>query len=143
MTEKNEQSEAQRIEDATKVEVRLNEDDSLDEIVGTGWFHLEQMDYNKWWMSLGPHNVWLSAKGKITASIELNAYPQQSLATPPLESESPDVAQKWADALRALEQKWRAEIADALRTMHPESSYIAARTSDADQLATTIKAMGG
>ena len=47
--------------------VRTNEDGSLDEVVGTGWFHLEQMDSNKWWMQLGPHMVTLTARGKISA----------------------------------------------------------------------------
>lgn len=48
-------------------EARFNDDGSLDEVVGTGGFHLEQMDTNYWWMKLGPHMVSLRAKGKITA----------------------------------------------------------------------------
>lgn len=56
-------------------EVRLNDDGSLDELVGSGAFHLEQMGDNHWWMSLtGPGgeevHVWLQARGKITASYE-------------------------------------------------------------------------
>lgn len=50
-----------------EVIVRFNEDGSLDEVIGTGIFHLEQMDNNHWWMQLGPHMVNLSARGKVKA----------------------------------------------------------------------------
>ena len=52
------------------VEIRYNSDGTLDEVVGTGLFHLEQMDTNKWWMELSTDvHVWLTAKGKITATV--------------------------------------------------------------------------
>ncbi len=35
------------------IEIRLNEDGSLDEIVGKGPFHLEQLDDDEWFLSLG------------------------------------------------------------------------------------------
>ena len=37
------------------VEVRLNEDGTVDEIVGTGFFHLEELDDGLYWMALTPH----------------------------------------------------------------------------------------
>jgi hypothetical protein len=57
----------------TPPEVRLHKDGTLDEIVVTnGYFHLEQMDHNHWWLvceSGGVSvNVNLHAKGKITAT---------------------------------------------------------------------------
>ncbi len=84
------------------VEVRNNPDGSLDEIVGQGLFHLEQMDTNRWWMSLGPHGVWLGAKGKITARVELNAYgpysPRPTIAAPPAAAVE---GEAWADSFFA------------------------------------------
>lgn len=54
-------------------EVRLDGDE-LDELVGDGSFHLENMDTNLWWMELrnpaGAVAVWLRARGKITAHYE-------------------------------------------------------------------------
>ena len=54
--------------------VRLNEDGSLDEVVGIGSFHLEQMDNNHWWLRLesatGSVSIWLKARGTIIASYE-------------------------------------------------------------------------
>ena len=53
-----------------KTEVRLANDE-LDEVVGKDVdAHLEQMDYNHWWLCIGNVNVWLHAKGKITATYE-------------------------------------------------------------------------
>lgn len=57
------------------IEVRLNHDNTLDEIVANGArFHLEQMDNNRWWLVVENDghsvNVWLSARGKITAYFE-------------------------------------------------------------------------
>jgi hypothetical protein len=54
-------------------EVRLNEDGTLDEIAHPA-AHLEQMDYNHWFLEVGPNGdsvaVWLRAKGKIEATFE-------------------------------------------------------------------------
>lgn len=56
-------------------EVRLNDDGTLDEIVGSGLFHLEQMHNNHWWMcfeSAGKRvdvNIW-TKKAHITANVE-------------------------------------------------------------------------
>lgn len=55
-----------------KCEARFNDDGTLDEIVGFGTFHLEQMDTGHWWMQLGPHMVGLHARGKITANFGAN-----------------------------------------------------------------------
>lgn len=53
-------------------DVRFNDDGTLDEIVGSGKFHLEQMGHDHWWMQLGPHMVNLSARGKIRAHFGRN-----------------------------------------------------------------------
>lgn len=58
-------------EDAEPV-VRFNDDGTLDEVVGRGQFHLEQMGSGHWWMQLGPHIVNLSARGKIRANFGRN-----------------------------------------------------------------------
>jgi hypothetical protein len=47
-------------------EIRLV-DGKLDEVVGKD-AHLEQMDYNRWWLRIGNVCVWLHAKGRIAAS---------------------------------------------------------------------------
>lgn len=52
--------------------VRFNDDGSLDEVVGVGEYHLEQMDSGHWWMQLGPHHVNLSAKRSIKAIFSAN-----------------------------------------------------------------------
>lgn len=49
-------------------EVRLANGE-LDEVVGQD-AHLEQMDYNHWWLRIGNVMVNLTAKGKITATYE-------------------------------------------------------------------------
>ena len=36
------------------VEVRYNEDGTVDEILGTGWLHMEQMDADLWWFGFHP-----------------------------------------------------------------------------------------
>ena len=65
-------------ESQPQAEFRTNEDGSLDELVGHGRFHLEQMDTNHWWMALetplGRYTVGLHAKGKITALYELERH---------------------------------------------------------------------
>ena len=35
------------------MDIRLNDDGTLDEIVGKGRFHLEQMDDDQWFLDLG------------------------------------------------------------------------------------------
>ena len=50
-------------------ELRFNEDGTLDEVVSS-YCHLEQMDYNHWFLDAGTAAVWLHAKGKITATFE-------------------------------------------------------------------------
>ena len=54
------------------VEIRRNEDDSLDEIVGYGYFHLEQMASGHWWIGFGSPltHVNLYSMRKITANYE-------------------------------------------------------------------------
>jgi hypothetical protein len=55
----------------SEIEIRRNEDGSLDEIVGTGTFHLEQMDDNHWWMQFNDGvMVHLIARGAIKATTE-------------------------------------------------------------------------
>lgn len=59
------------------LELRFHEDGSLDEVVcAQAYFHFEQMDLNHWWFVVTDEktgksvNVWLHAKGKITAAFE-------------------------------------------------------------------------
>lgn len=59
--------------DATRTE--FNRDGTLNEIVAFGAFvHLEQMDSNQYWLMITAgetdHVIWLTARGKITASYE-------------------------------------------------------------------------
>jgi hypothetical protein len=53
--------------------VRLNSDGTLDEVCAPG-FHLEQLDYNHWFMEIDVGGnavaVYLHAKGKINANYE-------------------------------------------------------------------------
>ena len=65
----------QRFAPPEQPEVRLNDDGTLDEVVGIGAFHLEQMAEDHWWMeienSAGRVAVWLTAgRGKIAAIYE-------------------------------------------------------------------------
>lgn len=61
-----------QIFDVKTPEVRNNSCGTLDEVVGTGFFHLEQMDDTCWWMSLSSRGqsvvVYLQSKEKITAT---------------------------------------------------------------------------
>jgi len=57
--------------EARKVEIRTDPCGALDEVVSSG-AHLEQMANNSWFLSIGEVNVWLNAKGKITATYEDN-----------------------------------------------------------------------
>ena len=54
-------------------EIRLNDDGTLDEIVGNGFFRLEQMDNGRWWLGLYGDNssvcVVLTARGRIKAEV--------------------------------------------------------------------------
>ena len=52
--------------------VRFNDDGTLDEVVGIGQFHLEQMGATHWWMQLGPHMVNLHSKATIKANFSRN-----------------------------------------------------------------------
>lgn len=49
------------------IEIRLNEDGSLDEIVGDGRFMIEQMDDGLWFLDLGGVALDLSARGSVRA----------------------------------------------------------------------------
>ena len=65
----------QRFAPPEQPEARLNEDGTLDEVVGIGAFHLEQMADDHWWMeienSAGRIAVWLITEGgKIVATYE-------------------------------------------------------------------------
>lgn len=56
-------------------EIRPNEDGSLDELVGWGFFHLEQMGRNAWWLGIDTEDgrslhVNFHAKGKLTTTVE-------------------------------------------------------------------------
>lgn len=68
-------------------EVRLNDDGTLDEVVGSGAFHLEQMDANHWFLQVGSIAVWLRAKGKITATSE-HRLPVATPAAPAQQDEA-------------------------------------------------------
>jgi hypothetical protein len=69
---------AQAEPSAAPLDIRLNDDGTLDEIVGTGTIHLEQMDTNHWWMQFecaGGKTVTVSlqARGAIKATHEMEA----------------------------------------------------------------------
>lgn len=64
------------------VEIRLNDDKTLDEVVAkNAQFHLEQMDFNHWWMDVEVGDksvsVWLHSKTTIRASYERRDYSRQ------------------------------------------------------------------
>lgn len=63
--------------------VRFNRDGSLDEVVGVGEFHIEQMGPCHWWMQLGPHMVGLHARGKISANFGENEARDPSATSDP------------------------------------------------------------
>lgn len=73
-------------------EVRLNKDGSLDEVVGSGPFQLEQMDDGCWFLELGSVAVFLNARGKITATVEERGAAPQAQDVPAGESEGRDAA---------------------------------------------------
>jgi hypothetical protein len=55
-------------------EVRRNEDGSLDEVVGWGFLHLEQMDTGHWWIGFDTADgrllhINLHARGRIRANV--------------------------------------------------------------------------
>jgi len=54
------------------VEIRLNEDGTLDELVGRGAdAHLEQMSGKGWWLIIGNVAVYLGSTKKIRATYEV------------------------------------------------------------------------
>lgn len=58
--------------DAKPVEVRKNPDGTLDEVVGSGYVHLEQMDSGHWWIGIGYRDVLhinLHSRREITATV--------------------------------------------------------------------------
>jgi hypothetical protein len=71
-------------------EVRKNEDGTLDEIVGFGGYHLEQMNFDHWWLQVGPHVVnFRVQKRTIRAYLSENERPDADaayLATAPADS---------------------------------------------------------
>lgn len=53
-------------------QIRRNEDGTLDEVIGTGRVHLEQMDSSHWWLGFGDDpllHINLHARGKIKATV--------------------------------------------------------------------------
>ena len=60
------------LEEDREIEIRRNEDDTLDEVVTRG-FHLEQMSDNHWWLMVSNSrrevHVDLSARTKIVAAV--------------------------------------------------------------------------
>jgi hypothetical protein len=82
--------------------VRHNDDGTLDEVVGTGEFHLEQMGPCHWWMQLGPHMVHLQSRGKIKA-----AFGENEARDP-----SPDVTSQPAAAGQPTAEHWRRAVSD-------------------------------
>jgi hypothetical protein len=55
--------------------VGRNDDGSLDEVIGAGEFHLEQMDAGHWSLRLGRHLIGLQARGTIRANFIENDLP--------------------------------------------------------------------
>jgi hypothetical protein len=61
------------------VEVRLDGDGAVDEIVGTGFLHMEHLDDDVWWFSLTPagkHGMhprlaWTVCRNRVTVTEEL------------------------------------------------------------------------
>ena len=51
-----------------KQEIRRNDDETIDEIVGEGHYHLEQMNNNEWCLHLGGTLIHLSADTAIAAT---------------------------------------------------------------------------
>lgn len=54
-------------------EIRYNDDGSIDEIVGNGRFHLEQMDDDAWFLDLAGVRMFLHTKRRLLwTDIKLN-----------------------------------------------------------------------
>jgi hypothetical protein len=114
---------------AHRVEVRQNEDGSgsLDEVVGVGQFHLEQMDDNLWWLRVEAAGravvVWLRSKRKIVATSE-----EEYISTPAGKDEprrtgaAPGMLQ---DDDRGL-SSWLANQPDARRLARDAAETVAA-----------------
>lgn len=77
------------------MEIRLNDDGTLDEIVGWGRFHLEQMDDDQWFLDLGGVRMMLAYNGIdyikpciIATPNETNTWKEaQTLANPTQDKE--------------------------------------------------------
>ncbi|HCN89491.1 MAG TPA: hypothetical protein DIT28_09995 [Oxalobacteraceae bacterium] len=87
------------------LEIRMGGDGALDEVIGHGPYHLEQMDDGHWWMRFedisGAYaDVNLTARGKIKATVEQSVMPMFDRA--------PD-ARKMIDTIRTLTKynEWR------------------------------------
>ena len=56
-------------------EIRYNDDGSVDEIVGNGDFHLEQMDNDEWFLCLAGVRLFLHTKRRaFWTDIKLNLH---------------------------------------------------------------------
>jgi hypothetical protein len=67
-----------------KMEVRLNDDKTIDEIVAEDvkWFHLEQMDDGAWWMGISRANgerLMVNLFTKCNAAITCNAESEDGI----------------------------------------------------------------
>lgn len=117
------------------VEVRQNEDGSgsLDEVVGVGQFHLEQMDDNLWWLRVEAAGravvVWLRSKRKIVATSEEETIsasaetdgPRRTGAAPGMLQDDDRRLSRWLanqpDA-RPLAREAAAAVADTAKSGH-------------------------
>jgi hypothetical protein len=91
-------SASERQQGGETLEVRLNDSGALDEIVGAGRFHIEQMDSGHWWMLLEDQqgaavHVHLTAKGAIKASHEAERRDHAPAATRAGEAEAQEALQ--------------------------------------------------
>lgn len=98
-------------------EIRRNEDGTLDEVVGFGSFHLEQMDTGHWWLQLGPHMVNLRAR-KITAHVGENECPDADATYAmcyPTPAAPPAVSSEELAALERVEANGDYPLADFMQ----------------------------
>ena len=60
------------------IEIRLNDDGTLDEVFSRGEpVHLEQMDDKCWFLGVGDVQIWLRSSRPVKAYYEDNRRPQQ------------------------------------------------------------------